>query len=75
MLVECRAHSLEMRRRGAAAAADDARTGIDRQPGVVGHQLGRAGIVDVLAEHLRDAALALAMKAIPGLASVICTRA
>ena len=57
MLVDCRAHRLEMRRRRAAAAADDARAGIDRQPRVVRHQVGRSGIVDVLADELRDAAV------------------
>ena len=52
-----RAHRAKMLRRRAAAAADDPRAGIDRKPRIVGHQLRRAGIVDVLAEELRNAAI------------------
>ena len=48
-----------MRGRRAAAAADDARAGVDRQARVVGHQLRRAGIVDMRAMPLRDAGIGL----------------
>ena len=57
--VERDAHGGEMLRRGAAAAADDARAGIDREADIVGHQLGRAGVVDVAAVDHRHAAIRL----------------
>ena len=72
--VERGAHRREVLRRRAAAAADDARAGVDRKPRVVGHQLGRAGVVDVLAAELRDAAIRLGDERRSALAAaVICT--
>ena len=59
MLIDRGTHCDEMRRRGSAAAADDPRAGIHGKAGIVGHQLRRAGIVDVLTVHLRDAAIRL----------------
>ena len=51
--------SREVRRRGAAAAADDPRAAVAGEHGVVGHQLRRAVVVDVAVDELRDAGVAL----------------
>ena len=59
MRVERDAHGGEMLGRGAAAAADDAGAGIAREADIVGHQLGRAGVVDVAAVDHRHAAVRL----------------
>ena len=56
---ERRAHAAQVLRRRAAAAADDARAGIERKPGVDRHQLGRAVEADGAVDILRDAAIGL----------------
>jgi hypothetical protein len=45
--------------RGAAAAADESRPAIARHDGVVGHQFGRAVVMDVAIDIFRDAGIAL----------------
>src|SRR4029078_8079998 len=53
------AHGRHVLGAGAAAAADDARAGIERNARIVGHQLGRTGVVDMTIDIWRDAAIAL----------------
>ena len=48
-----------MLRARAAAAADDLRAGIEGDAGIIRHEFGRAGVVDVAVDILRDAAIAL----------------
>ena len=57
--VERAAHRRDMCGLVAAAAADDSRARIDREPRVIGHQLRRAGIVDMRAMPLRHAGVGL----------------
>ena len=60
-------HRLDVPRRRAAAAADDARAGIARQAGVVRHDLGRAVVADLAVVIVRQAAVALGDDHIAGL--------
>ena len=58
--IDGRPHRREVLRRCAAAAADDAGAGVDGERGVARHQLGGAGVHDLGALEVGDAAVALA---------------
>ena len=47
MRFQCRAHRPQVVRCGAAAAANDGCAAVAGQPGIMGHQLWRAVIMDV----------------------------
>ena len=67
MILQRRAHRLDVCRAGAAAAADDAHADVAGQARVVGHQLRRAVIADLAVVEIGNPAIALGDHHVAGL--------